>query len=592
MEPGLDDLLLMLKETRGFDFTGYKPSTLQRRIHRRMAGLNLATFGEYRDYLELEPDEFTALLDSMLINVTAFFRDPAAWQTLSDKVIPELLSAKSARAPIRVWSAGCATGEEAYTLAIILAEALGPEQFRDRVKIYATDLDEEALHQARLGAYDEHALAEVPGNFREAYFEPLGTRHTFRRDLRRQVIFGRNDLTRDAPISRVDLLVSRNTLMYFNAETQASIVRRFHFALSYPGYLFLGKAEMLLNHSEYLQPVDLRSRIFRKASPIARLPGKPANWAESGSREPATGRLEDAALASVPVVQLATDLAGNLRVANAAAEALFNLRPRDLGRPFQDLEVSYRPVELRSRIEQVRTDLRPVELRDVEWRRPGGSPPGYYDVSIAPLFSAPGDLVGTGISFLDVTRYRAVRAELEHANSELERAYEELQSLNEELETTNEELQSTNDELQTINDELRRRTDDLDQTNDFLGTVLRSLGSAVIVLTDDLRVEVWSPGAEDMWGLRADETEGKSLLTLDIGLPAEVLAPHLRRLLGQGSDGTASLQLAAVNRRGKTVHLRIAACPLRTEEGAASGVILVIDHASAPGPRPEPRTAG
>ncbi|MGO9780967.1 MAG: CheR family methyltransferase [Streptosporangiaceae bacterium] len=620
MEPGLDDLLLMLKETRGFDFTGYKPSTLQRRIHRRMAGLNLATFGEYRDYLELEPDEFTALFDSMLINVTGFFRDPAAWQTLSDKVIPELLSAKSARAPIRVWSAGCATGEEAYTLAIILAEALGPEQFRDRVKIYATDLDEEALHQARLGAYDEHALAEVPGNFREAYFEPLGTRHTFRRDLRRQVIFGRNDLTRDAPISRVDLLVSRNTLMYFNAETQASIVRRFHFALSYPGYLFLGKAEMLLNHSEYLQPVDLRSRIFRKASPIARLPGKPANWAESGSREPATGRLEDAALASVPVVQLATDLAGNLRVANAAAEALFNLRPRDLGRPFQDLEVSYRPVELRSRIEQVRTDLRPVELRDVEWRRPGGSPPGYYDVSIAPLFSAPGDLVGTGISFLDVTRYRAVRAELEHANSELERAYEELQSLNEELETTNEELQSTNeelettneelqstneeletmneelqstnDELQTINDELRRRTDDLDQTDDFLGMVLRSLGSAVIVLTDDLRVEVWSPGAEDMWGLRADETEGKSLLTLDIGLPAEVLAPHLRRLLGQGSDGTASLQLAAVNRRGKTVHLRIAACPLRTEEGAASGVILVIDHASAPGPRPEPRTAG
>ncbi len=620
MEPGFDDLLLMLKETRGFDFTGYKPSTLQRRIHRRMAGLNLATFGEYRDYLELEPDEFTALFDSMLINVTAFFRDPAAWQTLSDKVIPELLSAKGARAPIRVWSAGCATGEEAYTLAIILAEALGPEQFRDRVKIYATDLDEEALHQARIGAYDEHALAEVPGNFREAYFEPLGTRHTFRRDLRRQVIFGRNDLTRDAPISRVDLLVSRNTLMYFNAETQASIVRRFHFALSYPGYLFLGKAEMLLNHSDHLQPVDLRGRIFRKVSPEPRLPGKQANWAGSGSREAATGRLEAAALASVPVVQLATDLAGNLRVANAAAEALFNLRPRDLGRPFQDLEVSYRPVELRSRIEQVRTDLRPVELHDVEWQRPGVSQSGCYDVSIAPLFSAPGDLVGTGISFLDITRYRAVRDELEHANSELERAYEELQSLNEELETTNEELQSTNeelettneelqstneeletmneelqstnDELQTINDELRRRTDDLDQTNDFLGTVLRSLGSAVIVLTDDLRVEVWSPGAEDMWGLRADEAEGKSLLTLDIGLPAEVLAPHLRRLLGQGGDGTASLQLAAVNRRGKTVDLRIAACPLRTEEGAASGVILVIDHASALGPRPEPRTAG
>ena len=614
MEPGFDDLLLMLKETRGFDFTGYKPSTLQRQIRRRMAGLNLATFGEYGDYLELEPDEFTALFDSMLINVTGFFRDPAAWQTLSAKVIPELLSAKNARAPIRVWSAGCATGEEAYTLAIILAEALGPEQFRERVKIYATDLDEEALHQARIGAYDEHALADLPGNFREGYFEPYETRHAFRRDLRRQVIFGRNDLTHDAPISRVDLLVSRNTLMYFNAETQASIVRRFHFALSYPGYLFLGKAEMLLNYAERFQPVDLRTRIFRKVSPTTRLPGRSAKWAESGGREPAAGRLEAAALASVPVVQLATDLAGILRVANAAAEALFNLRPRDLGRPFQDLEVSYRPVELRSRIEQARTDLRPAELHDVEWQRPGVSQPSYYDVSITPLFSGPGDLVGMGISFLDVTRYRAVREALEHANSELERAYDELQSLNEELETTNEELQSTNeelettneelqstneeletmneelqstnDELQTINDELRRRTDDLDQTNDFLGTVLRSLGSAVIVLTDDLRVEVWSPGAEDMWGLRADEAEGRSLLTLDIGLPAEVLAPHLRRVLGQDSNGTARLQLAAVNRRGKTVDLRIAACPLRTDEGAASGVILVIDYASAPGPLP------
>jgi len=614
MEPGFDDLLLMLKETRGFDFTGYKPSTLQRRIRRRMTGLNLATFGEYRDYLELEPDEFTALFDSMLINVTGFFRDPAAWQTLSDKVIPELLSAKNARAPIRVWSAGCATGEEAYTLAIILAEALGPEQFRERVKIYATDLDTDALHQARIGAYDEHALADLPGNFREGYFEPSGTSHAFRRDLRRQVIFGRNDLTHDAPISRVDLLASRNTLMYFNAETQASIIRRFHFALSHPGYLFLGKAEMLLNYSERFQPVDLRTRIFRKVSPTTRLPGEPAKWAESGGREPATGRLEAAALASVPVVQLANDLAGNLRVANAAAEALFNLRPRDLGRPFQDLEVSYRPVELRSRIEQVRTDLRPAELHDVEWQRPGVSQPSYYDVSITPLFSAPGDLVGMGISFLDVTRYRAVRDQLEHANSELEHAYEQLQSLNEELETTNEELQSTNeelettneelqstneeletmneelqstnDELQTINDELRRRTDDLDQTNDFLGTVLRSLGSAVIVLTDDLRVEVWSPGAQDMWGLRADEAEGKSLLSLDIGLPAEVLAPHLRRVLGQDSNGTARLQLAAVNRRGKTVDLRITACPLRTEDGAASGVILVIDQASAPGPLP------
>jgi len=227
MEPeeDLDDLLI-LKETRGFDFTGYKPSTVHRRVRRRMTLLNIGAFSEYRDYLGLQPDEFGLLFDSMLINVTSFFRDPLAWQARRERVIPELLSAKNAKAPIRAWSAGCATGEEAYTLAIVLAEA----------------------------------------RLRDNYFELSGTKHAFRRDLRRQVIFGRNDLTRDAPISRVNLLTARNTLMYFNAETQANVIRRFHFALSHPGYLFLGKAEMLLNHADRFVPVDLRKRLFRKAS--------------------------------------------------------------------------------------------------------------------------------------------------------------------------------------------------------------------------------------------------------------------------------------------------------------------------------------
>src|ERR1700676_1066440 len=192
----------MLKETRGSDFSGYKRSTLQRRVNRRMALLDLATFAEYQDYLELEPEEFGHLFDSLLINVTSFFRDPLAWEALQERVLPELLAAKGAKTPVRVWSAGCATGEEAYTLAIVLAEAMGHEQFRERVKIYATDLDENALQQARAGAYEASALADVPEKLRDSYFESAGTKRTFRRDLRRQVIFGRNDLTRDAPISR------------------------------------------------------------------------------------------------------------------------------------------------------------------------------------------------------------------------------------------------------------------------------------------------------------------------------------------------------------------------------------------------------
>jgi two-component system CheB/CheR fusion protein len=603
-----EDLLLMLRDTRGFDFTGYKRSTLQRRVQRRMMLLSLQTFSEYRDLLELQPEEFSLLFDSMLINVTSFFRDPQAWQSLSEQVLPEILAAKNVRAPIRAWSAGCATGEEAYTLAIVLAEALGPDQFHSRVKIYATDLDEDALQQARAGTYEAAALAEIPENLRSSYFEPVGAKFAFRRDLRRQVIFGRNDLTRDAPISRVDLLTARNTLMYFNAETQASVIRRFHFALADPGYLFLGKAEMLLNHSDQFTPVDLRKRLFRKAPPTA--PGADgASALPDMSGRPTPGRrIEDAALSSAPVAQIAVDLADRLRVANGAAESLFNLRPRDRGRPFQDLEVSYRPVELRSRIEQVRKELRPAELRDVEWQRPGGLDRSYYDVAIVPLFGTPGDLLGVSVSFTDVTRYRRVRDELGHANAELERAYEELQSLNEELETTNEELQSTNeelettneelqstneeletmneelqstnDELQVINEELRGRSEELDQVNGFLGSVLRSLGSAVIVLSQDLRVQVWSPGAEDLWGLRAEEAEAKELLSLDIGLPAVKVEPLLRQVLGEAAENGAApaRRFAAVNRRGRTVDLEIAASPMRTEEGGISGIILVIDQ--------------
>jgi two-component system, chemotaxis family, CheB/CheR fusion protein len=611
-EADFDELLLMLKETRGFDFTGYKRSTLQRRIRRRMTMVDVATFGEYRDYLELQPDEFGLLFDSMLINVTSFFRDPLAWQALREKVLPELLSAKAAKSSIRVWSAGCATGEEAYTLAMVLTEALGPEQFRERVKIYATDLDKEALQEARAGTYDVRALADVPEQLRDVYFEAAGTKRSFRRDLRRQVIFGRNDLTRDAPISRVDLLVARNTLMYFNAETQANVIRRFHFALSYPGYLFLGKAEMLLNHADRFVPVDLRKRLFRKASPTTVEPAGGPGWTEVISREPSGSRIESAALASGPIVQLAVDMDDRLRVANAAAESLFNLRPRDVGRPFQDLEVSFRPVELRSKIEQVRSELRAVELHDIEWQRPGGGEASYFDVSIVPLFAGPGDLTGVGISFIDVTRYRRVRDELAHANTELERAYEELQSLNEELETTNEELQSTNEELETtnqelqstneeletmneelqstndelqgINEQLRGRTEELDQTNSFLGSVLRSLGSAVIVLNEDLKVRVWSPGAEDLWGLRPEEAKGKELLSLDIGLPVAEIAPKLRQVLRDahpdGATAAPVQEVTAINRRGRTVELQIVASPMRTEEGTISGVILVIDQKS------------
>jgi len=609
VDPDFDELLLMLKETRGFDFIGYKKSTLMRRVRRRMDARGLASISEYRDYLELEPDEFPRLFDSLLINVTGFFRDPPAWHALRGTVLAELLSAKGPGRPIRVWSAGCATGEEAYTLAIVLAELLGTEAFINRVKIYATDLDENALQLARAGIYTERQIAGVEDDLRQKYLEAAGSKYSFRRDLRRQIIFGRNDLTHDAPISRVDLLVARNTLMYFTAETQANVLRRFHFALADPGFLFLGKAEMLLNHGDRFEPVDLRKRLFRKIGTSASASGgRRGRGRVQQSLGAPSGELEAAALAAGPVAQLVIDSAGRLAAASMLAEALFNIHPRSVGQPFQDLEVSFRPVELRSVIEHVTQDQRPVELTDVVWHRTPGSEPRVYDVSVVPLYRAAREPVGVGISFLDVTRYRNLRDELERSNRELERAYDELQSLNEELETTNEELQSTNeelettneelqstneeletmneelqstnDELQAINDILRLRSAELDSVSSFLATVLRSLGRAVIVVDTNLIVKAWSPGGEELWGLRGDEAEGRPLPSLDVGLPVTSLGPQLRSMLaglshdGASCDGTADIRV--VNRRGRPVQMQMKCTLLRDEDGSAQGVILVM----------------
>jgi two-component system CheB/CheR fusion protein len=248
-DPQFEALLVYLKEARGFDFTGYKRSSLMRRVGRRMAQVGVPDYADYLDYLQVHPEEFTALFNTILINVTGFFRDAEAWDCLRTEVLPEVIAGKDRDTPVRLWSAGCASGEEAYTLAMVVAETLGMDEFRRRVKIYATDVDEDGLNQARHAAYPERDIHGLAPELLERYFETVGNRYTFRKDLRRSVIFGRNDLVQDAPISRIDLLVCRNTLMYFNAETQARILSRFHFALAPAGVLFLGKAEMLLSHT-------------------------------------------------------------------------------------------------------------------------------------------------------------------------------------------------------------------------------------------------------------------------------------------------------------------------------------------------------
>lgn len=259
-------LLRYLQTVRGFDFHGYKSNTLARRIRKRMSVIGASGFAAYQDYLVVHQDEFATLFNTILINVTSFYRDPETWEAVRTQAIPGIVAGKSPGEPIRVWSAGCASGEEAYTIAMLFAEELGIEQVRDQVRIYATDVDESALDAARQAAYTPTQVAGVPAELLERYFERVEDTYVFRADLRRQVIFGAHDLINDAPISRVDLLVCRNTLMYFNAETQARVLKRFHFALNEGGFLLLGRAETLFTHAGTFVPVDLKRRLSRKAS--------------------------------------------------------------------------------------------------------------------------------------------------------------------------------------------------------------------------------------------------------------------------------------------------------------------------------------
>jgi two-component system, chemotaxis family, CheB/CheR fusion protein len=471
-DSSFEALLDYVKCSRGFDFTGYKRSSLMRRVTKRMQMIGIEVYNNYLDYLEVHPEEFASLFNTLLINVTSFFRDRPAWDYLKSEIIPRIIERKDSQAPIRIWSAGCASGEEAYTIAIVLAEVIGMEQFRERVKIYATDVDEAALSQARQAIYTKRDLEDLTPEQLDIFFESLeNDRYTFCKDLRRSVIFGRHDLIQDAPISKIDLLVCRNTLMYFNAETQSRILARLHFALADRGYLFLGKAEMLLTHANTFTPTQLKYRVFTKV-PKPNLRDRLLIMAQSGSEEAVNHLshhmcLREAAFDTGPVARIVIDANGCLVLSNERARILFGLSSRDLGRPLQDLEISYRPLELRSCIEQAYSDRRPIHYRDISWETPNGETM-YLDVAVTPMLDPGNTILGVSINFIDVTRYKRLQEELEHSHQELEMAYEELQSTNEELETTNEELQSSNEELETTNEELQSTNEELETMNEEL----------------------------------------------------------------------------------------------------------------------------
>jgi two-component system CheB/CheR fusion protein len=595
----LETLLEYVHERRNFDFRGYKRASLTRRIAKRMQALDADDYQRYMEVLEANPGEFAELFNTILINVTAFLRDRDAWGALADTVIPRIVEAKGPGEPVRVWSAGCASGEEAYSLAVLLAEAFGEERYRQSVKIYATDADDDALAAARRGRYRYPNLVEAFGEERaRRFFDTDGDHGIFRGDLRRALIFGRHDLVQDPPISRIDLLTCRNTLMYFTAEVQAKVLASFQFALSPGGYLFLGKSEALVTRTQMFEVVNLGQHILRKedtASDVVAmtppLAARPARSARSDGHRPMEALFEQNVVA-----QIMLDASGDVTAANRAARRMFSIEAADLGQPLRDAELYQRPADLRTPIERVQRDRRPMALYDVPWQGHDGIQA--LDIVVAPL-DGPSGLV---ISFADASRYQTLRAELEESRRELKTAYEELQSTveelettneefqstneelettneelhstNEELETMNEELQSTNEELETINNELRERSSEVTELNQFLGSILSSLQSAVVVLGTEMEVRAWNRQAEDLWGLRSDEVANQHFLNLDIGFPVESLRGPIRSLLA-GRTERDQLTCPAVNRRGRPVTCTVSLSQL-AGAGTTRGVILVM----------------
>jgi two-component system CheB/CheR fusion protein len=352
----------------------------------------------------------------------------------------------------------------------------------------------------------------------------------------------------------------------------------------------------------------MKNRVFRKAANV-NMRDRLLVMAQTSSEEVNSQvvdqvRLREAAFETATVAQIVIDTTGILILANEKARSLFHLDAHDLGRPFQDLELSYRPVDLRSAIDQAYARNGQVVLQEIEMPF-NSSETCYLDVMLVPLKNGSEATIGISVSFLDITEHKRLQNQLEDANQELETAMEELQSTNEELETTNEELQSTieelettneelqstneeletmneelqstNEELETMNDEMSQRSEELNQVNSFLESILTGLRGGVIVLDADLNVKVWNQKSADLWGLRASEVEGHNFLGLDIGLPVDQLKKPARDVLS-GEVESLNIPLSATNRRGRHININVTVSPLLTAQKEIRGIILVMEQ--------------
>lgn len=476
MSPALtfEQMLTELATRHKLELRGYKFSTLHRRAQRRMEQVRVQDYASYLRYVEENPEEATELLHTVLINVTRFFREAAAWHVLRNDVLPDLLHHHRTGETLKVWCVGCSTGEEPYSIALLIADYFGSDLKDNDIKIYGTDDDDDALRLARKGVYKLNALTSIPARYRRL-LKVGADSFQMQRDVRRLVIFGRSNVVSAPPISRVQLLICRNLLIYFEQSAQEHIMKRFAYALEAGGVLFLGKSESQLRSNQYFAPLDSRWRIFRRTnvpSPLER-PVQMDSPSKERLNERAQQELEvlkayhEAVLDTLEPGVLLVDVEGNVIRENDSARRLWQTDKEMTGGKIRESTLLRKCPELREHLDSAARDG--AQTSEFKCTTPEGQE---VHVVVRPIQAESGKaLMGTLIYMKDVTPH----GELQHTVEQLQTTAEELQSTNEELETTNEELLSTNEELETTNEELQSTNEELETTNEELKSLNEEL---------------------------------------------------------------------------------------------------------------------
>ena len=603
----------LLRRRKKHNFSEYKESTVLRRIQRRMQVLQLADVAAYVERLETEPGELEHLFRDLLIGVTRFFRDPEAFHVLAQKVIPAIVEGKGAADRIRVWVPGCASGEEAYSIGILLLEQLQQQPSPPQVQIFATDIDEAALAVARAGVYPAAALTDLPSRLVERFFVQENSLYRLSKRLRETCMFAVQNVIADPPFSRLDLISCRNLLIYLAPQLQNRVVPLFHYALRDDGFLFLGSAENVGRHSRLFLPVDRKQRIYRSriaravprltfpADGSARRAGAPAQQRRIPVPEPSPGQwAHDIVLQRhappylvvdehFEVIEFSTGLAPFLDPAGGAASLnVFGLihdqLRTDLRTALQKAKTS-RALATQAAVRVARNgDRRLIDLV-VEPRVVDEREVGQFVVILKdhPLTTevgppAPRDLAETTAVQRLEGELRATRERLEttveqletsneelaSSNEELLSMNEELQSSNEELEASQEELQSLNEELETINAQLAEKVEELDRAQDDLVNLL----DATLFLDADLGIKRFTPGLTDVIALQSGD-EGRFLGDFALKFEDPGLLAEVRSVI---RDGT--VQQVEVTRRedGHVFLLRIT--PYHRVADAIEGAVL------------------